>query len=212
MKVTLFGATGAVGGECLKQCLEAGHAVTALVRTPAKLPPELRERIDVVEGDGLDPACVAEALGEGTDAVLFAIGVDMKSGADLCTKVTRNILEAMREKGVRRFVFCGGGSTIVAEDQVTLGARIVELLTRVFMGLRHRDKEHQLELLESSKDIDWLGVRPLQMRRGPARGEYRIGFHPYSGLSKISFADCAHAMVGMLGDDTWLHKAPIVQY
>ena len=57
-----------------------------------------------------------------------------------------------------------------------------------------------------------LGVRPLQIRTGPGRGEYRLGFHPYSGLSWIRFADCAHAMIGMLEDDTWLHKAPIVQY
>ena len=43
-------------------------------------------------------------------------------------------------------------------------------------------------------------------------GEYRLGYHAFSGLSKISFADCAHAMIRMLDDDTWLHKAPIVQY
>ncbi len=31
-------------------------------------------------------------------------------------------------------------------------------------------------------------------------------------MSRIHFADCAHAMVAMLEDDTWLHEAPIVQY
>ena len=50
------------------------------------------------------------------------------------------------------------------------------------------------------------------MRKGAQRAEYRLGFHPYSGFSAISFADCAHAMIGMLSDDTWLHKAPIIQY
>jgi hypothetical protein len=50
------------------------------------------------------------------------------------------------------------------------------------------------------------------MRQGPQRGKYRLGFHAFSGLSSIHFADCAHAMLGMLSDDTWLHKAPILQY
>jgi putative NADH-flavin reductase len=50
------------------------------------------------------------------------------------------------------------------------------------------------------------------MRRGPRRGEYRLGFHRFSGFSRISFADCAHAMIRMLDEDTWLHKAPIIQY
>ena len=54
--------------------------------------------------------------------------------------------------------------------------------------------------------------RPLQMKVGLLRGEYRLGFNPFSGTSSISFADCAHAMLGMLQDDTWLGKAPIVQY
>jgi putative NADH-flavin reductase len=212
LKIALFGATGAVGGECLSQCLEAGHDVRVLVRTPAKLPAAQRSRITVIEGDALDPDCVARTLEDGVEAVLFAIGVDRASPEDLCTDATRHILDSMRKLGVRRFVWCGGGSTIVEEDQVTFGSRFVELFTRLFMGLRHRDKEHQLELLDQSRDVEWVGVRPLQMRKGPRRASYRVGFDPYSGFSVIHFSDCAHAMLQMLHDDTWLHKAPIVQY
>jgi putative NADH-flavin reductase len=95
---------------------------------------------------------------------------------------------------------------------ITFGAKFVEWFAATFMGLRHRDKVNQLALLESLKDVAWLGVRPLQMRPGPRRGKYRLGYDAFSGLSKITFADCAHAMVGMLDDDTWLHEAPIVQY
>ncbi len=71
---------------------------------------------------------------------------------------------------------------------------------------------HQLALLEESTDVRWIGIRPLQMKPGARAGKYRLGFHPYSGMSKISFADCAHAMVGMLDDDTSVGKAPVVQY
>ena len=77
---------------------------------------------------------------------------------------------------------------------------------------RHTDKEHQLALLDANADLCWLGVRPLQMRAGPKTGVYRLGYHRFSGMSKISFADCAHAMIGMLEDDAWVGKAPIVQY
>ena len=212
MKVTIFGATGALGGECLKQCLEAHHEVTVLARTPSKIPDDVRNRITVVEGDGLDAGHVENALVGGTEGVLFAVGIDKRSPEDLCTDVTRHILAAMPRLGVRRLVWCGGGSTIVEDDTVTFGARFVETFARTFMALRHRDKGHQLELLDQHRDVDWVGVRPLQMRQGPKRAAYRIGFDAYSGLSKISFADCADAMIRMLTDDTWLHKAPIVQY
>ncbi len=212
MKITLFGSTGALGIECLKQCLDAQHDVTVLVRTPSKLPLEIQNQINVLEGDALDSSRVSTALSGRTEAVLFAVGVDRHSPEDLCTDVTRHILDSMRRYDVRRLVWCGGGSTLVDDDVVTLGARFVAGFAQTFMGLRHRDKLHQLELLNQSKHLEWVGVRPLQMRKGPMRADYRLGFHAFSGLSKIHFADCAHAMIQLLTDETWLHKAPIIQY
>ncbi len=212
MNITIFGATGSLGSECLTQSLEAGHKVTVLVRSASKLPANLRGQITVVEGNALDAGDVARALDDDTEAILFALGVDKHSPEDLCTDATRHILDVMVQSSIRRLVWCGGGSTLVAEDQVTLGAKIVEKIAQIFMGLRHRDKEHQYRLLEQHVEIEWIGLRPLQMRKGAKRTSYRLGFDSFSGMSVISFADCAHAMVKMLTDDTWLRKAPIIQY
>ena len=212
MKVTILGATGALGSECLRQSIEAGHEVTVLVRSPEKLPAESKPRVTVVTGDALDADTVARAIPAGTDGVLFALGVDRRSPEDLCTDATRHVLAALRSNGAGRFIWCGGGGTLVPDDTVTFGARFVVWFSSTFLGLRARDKQHQLELLEAARDVAWYGVRPLQMRQGPRTGRYRLGFDAFSGFSKIHFADCAHAMLGMLEDDTWRHKAPIVQY
>jgi len=212
MRVTVFGATGALGSECVQQSLEMGHEVRVLVRTPGKLPAATRDRVEVIEGNALDPDRVRNALEGGCEAILFAVGVDKHSPEDLCTDITRHILAAMPAAGVRRFVWCGGGSTRVPQDQVGIGAKFVEWFASTFMGLRHRDKDHQLELLNQNLDLVWLGIRPLQMRKGPKKVRYRVGFDPFSGLSVIHFVDCADAMIKMLDDDTWIHKAPIVQY
>ena len=86
MNVTLFGSTVSLGCECLSQCLDAGHAVTVLVRNPDKLPTSLRDRITVITGDGLIADDVARVLPAGTNAIIFAIGVDEKtSPPNLCT-------------------------------------------------------------------------------------------------------------------------------
>lgn len=212
MNLTLFGATGALGQQCATQALEAGHHVTVLARTPAKLPSSFANRVTVIEGDALNPTDVDRAIAEDCEAILFAIGVDAHSPEDLCTTATRHIFRAMRAKDIRRFIWCGGGSTPVAEDQITFGSRFVQFYAKCFMGLRHRDKVNQLSLLAESHDLDWLGIRPLQMGEGPRKEVYRLGFDRFSGMSRISFADCAHAMLGMLSDDTWLRKSPIVQY
>ena len=212
MKLTLFGATGDLGQQCLQQSLDAGHEVTALVRDPAKLSQGLADKVQVVAGDALVANDIKRVIASDTDAILFAIGVDKHSPQNLCTDATRLIFERMREVAVKRFVWCGGGSTLVAQDQVTFGARMVARIAALFMALRHFDKEHQYAYLLDNQDIEWFGVRPLQMRKGPRRGQYRLGFDTFSGMSKIHFADCADAMVGMLEDDTWLHQAPIIQY
>jgi len=213
MKVTLFGATGSLGRECLAQSIAAGHDVTVLVRTPEKLPSGHSGHINVVVGDALSAADVNRAIPEDTQAILFALGVDEKtSPPDLCTDATRLILARMREVGVGRLVWCGGGSNLRSDDIVTFGARFVRWFSERFLSHRHTDKEHQLELLDANADVCWLGVRPLQMKPGPLTGQYRLGYHRFSGLSKISFADCAHAMMTLLEDDTWVGRVPIVQY
>jgi putative NADH-flavin reductase len=130
----------------------------------------------------------------------------------LCTRVTENIIQAMRQNEVSRFVWCGGGSNIQTEDAVTWGSRFVHRYAELFLKRKHYDKEHQIALLENNRDIHWAGIRPLQMKKGEKTGTYRLAYNSFSGMSKISFADCAHAMISMLTDDTWIGKMPIIQY
>lgn len=213
MKVTILGSTGGLGTQCLQQSINAGHEVTVLVRTPEKLPEHVKHKITVVEGDALVLGDVLRATPQGTDAVLFAIGVDEKtSPQNLCTDVTKNLLEAMRKNSVTRLVWCGAGTSFQQQDAITFGAKFVRWFAANFMKHRHSDKENQLQLLESVEDINWMGVRPLQMNAGVKRSLYRLGYNAFGASSKITFADCAHAMVNMLDDDTWVGKAPIIQY
>ena len=79
MKITLFGATGDLGQQCLQQCLDAGHDITVLVRNPAKLPEALHSKITIIQGDALNSHHVNSALPPSTEAILFAIGVDEKT-------------------------------------------------------------------------------------------------------------------------------------
>jgi putative NADH-flavin reductase len=53
VKITRFliiGATGASGLPLVRQAVESGHHVTVLVRSPEKLPEELREKVTVIQG------------------------------------------------------------------------------------------------------------------------------------------------------------------
>lgn len=100
----------------------------------------------------------------------------------------------------------------MSEDKVGFGSKFVQVYSEIFLSKRHFDKQHQFELLDNNRDVVWIGVRPLRMNSGVHTGKYRVGFDSFNGLSKISFSDCADSMLGMLKDDTWIGKAPIVQY
>jgi len=212
MKLSVFGATGSVGSECVRLSLLAGHELSVLVRDPQKLRPEFEGKVRIVMGNALEYADVDKTILQGTDAVLFAIGVDRNSPKNLCTDATRHILEVMRRKNVGRLVWCGGGSTQMSEDIIGFGAKFVKMYSEILLPLRHFDKQNQFELLDKNRDITWIGVRPLQMKPGAHTGKYRIGYDSFNGFSNISFSDCADSMLGMLNDDTWIGKAPIIQY
>jgi putative NADH-flavin reductase len=212
MKLAIFGATGSVGSECVRLSLDAGHELSVLVRNPKKLRSEFDGKIRVETGNALELSDVDRTILQGTDAVLFAIGIDKKSPKFLCTDITIHIIEVMRKKNIGRLVWCGGGSTFVPEDNIGVGARFVKMYAEIFLSLRHFDKKKQFELLDKCRDVNWIGVRPLQMKPGGHTGKYRVGFDSFNGFSNISFSDCADSMLGMLGDDTWIGKAPIVQY
>jgi uncharacterized protein len=50
-RLLILGATGSLGRHVLRQAVGDGHDLTVSVRTPAKLPPEVRERVSVHTGD-----------------------------------------------------------------------------------------------------------------------------------------------------------------
>ena len=72
MKLVVLGATGGTGLELVRQAVEHGHSVTALVRSPDRLG-AFRERIGVKQGDLLNPAELEQVI-KGHDAILSGFG------------------------------------------------------------------------------------------------------------------------------------------
>ena len=107
MKVFLTGATGFVGRHMLERLLVEGHAVRALVRDPQKANLAERARAELVAGDVVEGTKLDEGI-EGCDAVIHLVGIIMEKGTNTFERVhhlgTRNVLEAAKRTGVKRFV------------------------------------------------------------------------------------------------------------
>jgi nucleoside-diphosphate-sugar epimerase len=114
MRVLVTGATGFVGSHILRQLVDAGHTVRALVRREVRAP---QPSVEYVRGDILDFASL-KAAATGCEAVIHAAAElsfrprDFVRQREVNVQGTRNAVEAAREAGVRRFVHTSSVSAI----------------------------------------------------------------------------------------------------
>src|SRR5258708_35437456 len=107
MKYFVTGATGFVGSHVVRQLVDAGHEVIAVVRNPAKTQELTRLGITIARGDVTDKESMREPM-RGTDGVFhiaawYKVGVKDKSdGGKVNIDGTRNVLELMKELGIQK--------------------------------------------------------------------------------------------------------------
>lgn len=207
MKLAIFGATGVTGSELLKQALEAGHEVTALVRTPSKVE-ENGKNLHLVPGDVLDEGAVEKVIGS-QDAVICVLGAGRNG--NLRSDGTHNIIRAMEKTGVRRLI-CQS-SLGVGDSEGNLNFFWKYLMFGLLLRKAYADHVRQEEFVMES-GLDWTIVRPAAFAKGPRTGNYRHGFSAHAkGLTlKISPADIADFLLKQLADDTYLRKSPGISY
>ena len=210
MKLLIIGGTGGTGKELIKQALEQGHSVTALVRNPEKLK-ITHQNLKVVKGNVLDFAKVQEVVA-GQDAVLSALGHKrFFIKTNILSEGTRNIIKAMEVHNVNRFICIT--SLGINDSRFKLGLYYTLFVIPVIIYFYFMDKAKQEKLIRSSR-LNWTIVRPGQLTNGKKRGKYKHGLKlgNYILTKMISRADVAHFILSQLNDTTYLHKTPGVTY
>lgn len=122
MRVLLAGATGAIGRPLVRGLKQNGHSVFCLVRSAESARTVRDMGAEALIGDALDAASVRAAVAQARpDAVINELTslprrytpTEMESAAERDTQVRRegniNLLAAMREIGVRRYILQASG-------------------------------------------------------------------------------------------------------
>ena len=111
-KIVLIGASGFIGSAILKEALDRGHSVTAVVRHPEKIT-LVHKNLVKIEGDVSFSATVTEA-GKDADAVISAYNPGWKNPdiAKETTLVYKAIIEGVKKAGVKRFLVVGGAASL----------------------------------------------------------------------------------------------------
>lgn len=208
MKLIVFGATGSIGRQLVLRALHSGYHVTAFARNPQKLSDIKHEKLQVRVGDVLNYDSVLEAI-RGHEAVFCTLGAGRKGRVR--AEGTGNIITAMKEAGIRRFI-C----------QTTLGVgkswdNLNFFWKRIMFGwfLKEAFEDHELQEkhIERSR-LDWTIVRPGAFTNGPVTGKFRHGFPPHDRTTKlkISRGDLSLFMLQQLKNEEYMGKAVGLSY
>ena len=208
MKIVIFGASGTVGIELVKQALEQGYEVTAFVRSAEKLANISNINLHIYKGDVLNALDVENAL-KNQDDVLCALG-DGNVGKVRAVG-TKNIVDAMNKLSIKRLV-C----------QTTLGMgdsyQNLNFIWKYLMFgllLRKAFQDHKLQeecILKSN--LNYTIVRPSALIPGEITNEYKIGFDGNCKdlTLKISRKEVASFMINQLQTQTYSRKAVSISH
>jgi putative NADH-flavin reductase len=190
MKIVLFGATGNIGNVILEEALSRGHAVTAVVRDPAKLATR-HAGLTVVQGDVAQPSSYTAAL-TGADAAIASLN-DHADPANL-PRQAASLLDALSTAGVHRFAWVGGAGSL----ETAPGVRVID--DPGFPEAWKASANSQIEALAvfraSKAPIEWTYISPAaEIAPGERKGSFRVGGEQLlvnaEGHSRISTADFA---------------------
>jgi putative NADH-flavin reductase len=190
MQLGVFGATGGTGRALVATALDHGWTVRAFVRTQAGASLPLPSGLAVVHGDPDRAEDVLRAV-RGSDAICCAFGPRPGDPRPFCASLTRRIVEAMREAGIRRIVCVTGA--MVGDLPPTLSPALRALATVV--RRRHpeimADRALQ-EVLVLRSALDWTLVKPPRLtdaaRTGTVHADAAL---PIGLLSRIGRHDLA---------------------
>jgi putative NADH-flavin reductase len=195
MQIVIFGATGMVGKQLVKQALFNGHRVRAFGRNAFTTDFPKNDRLELIQGALFDQEQVYEAI-KGADAVVSSLGGG-STGADLTRSLgMKNILEQMQKAGVSRIIAVGGMGTLNADDDTLVMDK--PNYPAKFLPV---SKEH-LKAYEflSSSPLDWTFVCPPDIIDAEPTGEFitSADFVPSPNSNKIGAGDLALFMLGEL--------------
>ncbi|KAM6930675.1 uncharacterized protein FYW49_002619 [Xenentodon cancila] len=212
MKIALLGATGQTGQYLVKQALEQGHTVTAIVRNPAKLTVH-HDNLKVVKADifGAD-SLKAHLLGQ--DVVMSCLGfpVSFLLGVTGYTMSMGAVVGAMREARVNQLITMTSWYT-----EPNSGAQSSYLIRFLLLPMIRSVLNNMYEMerfLMKTEDINWTIVRPPGLKNLAATAqEFRTHegyFVPDSSGqpagSAMGRGDVARFMLSLLNSNAWVKK------
>ena len=201
MKLTVFGSTGGIGREVVKQALDAGYEVRAVTRCSSAINVS-HESLEIIMGDVLDAQSVRRAV-DGQAGVVFTVGVRDRAPTTVYSEGVANVIEAMQAAQAGRLI-CISASAL---DPGPLWQRLIAkpILWSLFREM-YTDLARMEQAVQCSP-LDWTILRPPRLTDGPLTRQYRVAINRHlPRILTISRADTGDFIIRHLSDPA-THRA-----
>jgi hypothetical protein len=155
--IAVIGASGKSGRAFVLTALKAGYAIRAGIHTSNSLPQH--KNLTVVRIDATDFEDV-KTLIKGSDVVVSLIGHVKKSPASLQTDTTINIVRAMDQANLKRFISLTGSGVRFPGDMPSLPDRLLNAILKIVMKDIINDGVAHAKVLQDSS-LGWTIIRGL---------------------------------------------------
>lgn len=205
IKIALSGATGKAGQYLLQELLTNGYQVKSLIRKPKDYKIS-HPALEIVAGDIKDMATTRQLI-EGCDVVISAIGQN-KDELLISSLATENIIKAMQEFKLRRYILLTGSNLEVPGDQKSAKNLEGTAWMKATFPVIVADKQKAYEILNASP-IDWTVVRLPWIEKTTERRGLIVDLRDCLE-ELISTTDLADFLISQITDTTYVKKAPFV--
>ncbi|MFG1927817.1 NAD(P)H-binding protein [Cryptosporangium sp. NPDC048952] len=200
MTIVVTAPTGQIGGQVVKDLLAADASVRVVVRDPARLTPEVAERVEVVRGSHGDPD-VAQKAFAGADAVFWLVPPNQQAASvdDAYSGFARPVLGALRDAGRVVAVSALGRGTAVAGQAgyVTASLAMDDLIAAT--GVPYRALTAPSFMENTLRQLD--SITEHGVFRGPNL--------PDNPAPIVATRDIAAVAARLLRDDAWTGFAEV---
>ncbi|MCP2279498.1 NAD(P)-dependent oxidoreductase [Nocardia amikacinitolerans] len=196
MRLTVFGATGSTGSHLVRQALERGYHVTAVVRGQHEFP--MHSNLRLITADVMNPGAIQTAVAD-ADAVLDAIGSREHGPTTVVADAAQSICKAMEATGTSRLIMVSNSAGTPGPGDEPFTRFVVKpLILRPL--LRHSLIDMaRAETIVRDTDLDWTIVRAPQLTDNRPQGAYRtaVDRNVMFGI-RITRGDLARCMLDLI--------------
>jgi uncharacterized protein len=209
MKLIIFGATGMVGKQLVKQALFNGHQVKAFGRNvfTEDLPKD--DKLELVHGALFDEGQVYKAI-KGCDGVLSALGGNADETDKTRSLGMKNIVMQMTKAAVNRIVAVGGMGVLNADENTLIMEQ--EDFSPEYFAVSEEHKKAYGFLRNSN--LQWTLVCPPMIREADPTGVFNTlaDYMPEPNKSWIGSGDLSLFMLNELTKNEFIHHRVGISY